>query len=61
MQNGRVTRGILVGHSRNRARNETRTHLSLDKDAPLSRAVNRAGHILCRSILGGLHHQYVRV
>src|SRR6478735_5675807 len=36
--------------------NETRTHLSLDKDAPLSRAVDRAGHILCRSILGGLHH-----
>jgi transposase InsO family protein len=30
--------------------NETRTHLSLDKDAPVSRAVDRAGHILCRSI-----------
>jgi len=41
--------------------NETRTHLSLDKDAPVSRAVDRAGHILCRSILGGLHHQYVRI
>jgi transposase InsO family protein len=36
--------------------NETRTHLSLDKDAPLSRTVERAGRILCRPILGGLHH-----
>ena len=41
--------------------NETRTHLSLEKDAPVSRAVDRAGHILCRPILGGLHHQYVRI
>ena len=38
--------------------NGTRTHLSLEKDAPISRAVDRAGHILCRPILGGLHHQY---
>jgi hypothetical protein len=35
--------------------NATRTHLSLEKDAPVSRAVDRAGHILCRPILGGLH------
>jgi transposase InsO family protein len=41
--------------------NEVRTHLSLNKDAPVSRAVDRAGHILCRPILGGLHHQYVRI
>ena len=41
--------------------NEVRTHLSLNKDAPVSRSVQRAGHILCRPILGGLHHQYVRV
>jgi transposase InsO family protein len=33
--------------------NETRTHLALDKDAPLSRTVKRAGRILCRPILGG--------
>jgi hypothetical protein len=25
-------------------------------DAPLSRTVKRAGHILCRPVLGGLHH-----
>jgi Integrase core domain len=41
--------------------NETRTHLALDKDAPLSRAVMRAGRILCRPVLGGLHHEYVRI
>jgi hypothetical protein len=39
--------------------NGTRTHLSLEKDAPFSRSVERAGQILCRPILGGLHHQYV--
>jgi transposase InsO family protein len=37
------------------------THLALDKDAPLSRTVKRAGRILCRPILGGLHHEYVRI
>jgi hypothetical protein len=41
--------------------NEIRTHLSLEKDAPVSRAVELAGHICCRPILGGLHHQYVRI
>src|SRR6202051_3735895 len=41
--------------------NETRTHLSLNKDSPLSRTVKRAGRILCRPILGGLHHKYVRI
>jgi transposase InsO family protein len=41
--------------------NETRTHLALDKDAPLSRTVKRAGRILCRPVLGELHHEYVRI
>jgi hypothetical protein len=41
--------------------NEVRTHLSLGKDAPASRRVHRAGHILRRPVLGGLHHQYVRI
>ena len=41
--------------------NEIRTHLSLDKDAPVSRTIERTGHILCRPILGGLHHQYARI
>jgi hypothetical protein len=28
------------------------------KDAPVPRAVGRAGHIDWRPVLGGLHHQY---
>ncbi|MGA7453089.1 MAG: integrase core domain-containing protein, partial [Rhodoplanes sp.] len=41
--------------------NETRTHLSLDKDAPVSCAIQTVGRIFARPVLGGLHHQYVRV
>ena len=41
--------------------NEARTHLSLSKDAPVSRAVQSAGRILAVPHLGGLHHQYVRI
>ena len=38
--------------------NAARIHLSLNKDAPVPRAV---GHILPAPILGGLHHHYVRM
>ncbi len=41
--------------------NETRTHLSLNKDAPSWRAAETVGRIICRPILGGLHHQYIRI
>jgi transposase InsO family protein len=41
--------------------NQVRTHLSLDKDAPNSRRPQRVGDIAAMSILGGLHHQYVRI
>jgi transposase InsO family protein len=41
--------------------NETRTHLSLNKDAPIPRAVQAVGSIICRPILGGLHHHYSRI
>jgi transposase InsO family protein len=41
--------------------NEARTHLSLSKDAPVSRGVQAVGRILCLPILGGLHHQYIRI
>jgi transposase InsO family protein len=41
--------------------NEMRTHRSLDKDAPLSRPVQRTGSIMSHTLLGGLHHHYVRV
>ena len=40
--------------------NETRTHLALDKDAPVSRPVQRTGVVRSRAILGGLHHHYLR-
>jgi hypothetical protein len=41
--------------------NATRTHLSLKKDAPVHRGVERAGNVVCRPILGGLHRQYSRI
>src|SRR6516164_6420204 len=41
--------------------NVSRTHHSLEKDAPFSRPVQRAGSINSHAILGGLHHHYVRV
>jgi transposase InsO family protein len=41
--------------------NEIRTHRSLNKDAPVSRPVQRTGIISSYAILGGLHHHYVRV
>jgi transposase InsO family protein len=40
--------------------NDIRAYRSLDKDAPVSRSVQRNGIIRSRLILGGLHHQYVR-
>jgi transposase InsO family protein len=41
--------------------NECRTHLSLDKDAPLERAVTARGLISVSPVLGGLHHRYCRI
>ena len=41
--------------------NEIRTHRSLDKDAPVTRPVQRTGSIKSFPILGGLHHHYARV
>src|SRR5712692_9621749 len=41
--------------------NDIRTHQSLNKDAPVSRPVQRIGSIKSHVILGGLHHHYVRV
>jgi transposase InsO family protein len=40
--------------------NESRTHRSLNKDAPFHRAIERVGAIISRPVLGGLHHQYCR-
>jgi hypothetical protein len=41
--------------------NEARTHLSLDKDAPIPREVQGVGRIVVEPHLGGLHHQYLRI
>jgi transposase InsO family protein len=41
--------------------NESRTHLSLNKDAPMRRAVQRSGIIIATPVVGGLHHRYVRI
>jgi transposase InsO family protein len=41
--------------------NESRTHLALEKDAPLRRAIQRCGAIITTPILSGLHHRYVRI
>jgi transposase InsO family protein len=41
--------------------NEVRTHLSLNKDAPDFRRAQPFGLIAALPVMGGLHHQYVRV
>ena len=41
--------------------NAARTHRSLAKDAPLTRPVQRIGRIVSQAMVGGLHHQYVRI
>ena len=40
----------------------SRTHLALDKDAPVSRAVSSssAGRVVAIPQVGGLHHRYER-
>jgi transposase InsO family protein len=41
--------------------NSVRTHLALDKDAPVRRPKRSVGSIWPRPILGGLHHEYIRI
>jgi transposase InsO family protein len=41
--------------------NKVRPHLSLDKDAPDFRGAQKISRIAAIPILGGLHHQYVRL
>ena len=41
--------------------NEKRTHLSLNKDVPLGRAVQRHGAVVAVPILSRLHHCYARI
>ena len=41
--------------------NEARTHLALNKDAPIPREIRTVGRIIATPHLGGLHHQYIRI
>ena len=41
--------------------NQSRTHLSLHKNAPLGRAIQRYGTIAAIPVMSGLHHRYVRI
>ena len=41
--------------------NVSRTHMSLDKDSPEHRPIQKDGNIVSKPILGGLHHVYSRV
>ena len=38
-----------------------RSHVSLGKDAPNRRPIERFGDIVAHAILGGLHHRYARI
>jgi hypothetical protein len=52
-------RRILVGYAT--YYNEIRTHVSLGKDAPYTRLIERIGEVVAHPILGGLHHRYARI
>ena len=41
--------------------NELRTHRSLNKDAPIHRAIQYVGDIVSAPVLGGLHRHYCRI
>ena len=41
--------------------NQARTHLALQKNAPIKRRVQRFGRIIAIPVLAGLHHQYARI
>jgi hypothetical protein len=40
---------------------QARTHLALQKNAPIKRRVQRFGRLIAIPVLAGLHHQYVRI
>ena len=40
--------------------NVSRTHMSLEKDSPVHRPIQKNGKIVSKPILGGLHHVYSR-
>jgi len=38
--------------------NISRTHMSINKDSPENRSIQKGGWIISKPILGGLHHIY---
>jgi transposase InsO family protein len=52
-------RGVLSAYAA--YYNQARTHLALQKDAPLKRSIQRFGRIATIPVLAGLHHQYARI
>jgi transposase InsO family protein len=57
--NAEHLRGILAKYAS--YYNEVRTHVSLGKDTPCRRPIERLGDIVAYPILGGLHHRYARI
>jgi hypothetical protein len=51
---------VMVNSTYARYYDDIRTHRSLNKDAPVSRPVQRTGVISSHAILCGLHHHYAR-
>jgi hypothetical protein len=41
--------------------NKTQTHLSLGKNVPIGRAIERFGRAVVRPLVGSLHHRYARL
>jgi len=41
--------------------NQARTHLALEKDAPIGRSIEQFGHIIAEPVVAGLHHRYARI
>jgi putative transposase len=53
---------LIIGGGQAGLAHRVRTHLSLDKDAPEPRLVERLEHgrIVETPMVGGLHHRYTR-
>lgn len=58
--NEKHLQSVLNGYIKNYY-NVSRTHMSLEKDAPVHRPAQNEGKIVSTPILGGLHHIYRRV
>ena len=60
-ENAALRHQLIVLRRKVHGRVKSRTHLSLNKDALLRRAVQRSGAVIAIPVLGGLHHRYARI